>query len=258
LISNTCAAFFHNLTAGIFGKSPRKVPTGPAHWYGQLWRSSKSFAFLADITCLFIGSRLKKKQKLSGRMADAMSELFLMSSVLKRYEDDGFPQSDEPIVELCLRNAMYRFQNSIGDAIRNFPIASIRPLLSLLIFPFGKRRKPASDDLGHEVVQLLFEGGEVLDRLTRYIYISGDKDDITGRLEVAFEKAKTTDPAQKKLDLAVRKGIIKRIYGNDWIKEAQEKGILTPEEATEVAELEALAEKVIAVDHFDPKDIPTG
>jgi len=258
LISNTCSAFFHNLTAGVFGKSLPKVPSRTAYWYRQIWRSSKSFAFLGDVACLLIGASLKKKQKLSGRMADAMSELFFMSSILKRYEDDGFPKSDEPIVELCLKNGMFRFQNSIALAIRNFPINFIRPLLSFIIFPFGQRRNPASDQLGHQIVQLFFAGGEPLDRLTRYIYTSTDKNDVIGRMEVAFEKAKTTDDVQQKLDLAVRQGIVKRIYGNDWVKEAHEKGILTSEEAKEVAELEALAEKAMEVDHFDLKDIPTG
>jgi acyl-CoA dehydrogenase len=252
LVSNTILSFFHNITGGMFGKSPQNIPPRLKFWYRQVWRFSKSFAFLADVTTLTMGTSLKKRQKLGGRLSDAMSELFLMSSVLKRFEDDGLNQSDELIMELSMSNAAYRFQNSLSTAIRNFPISFMRPLLRLFVFSW---RKPASDKLGHDVVRVLFEGGEVLDRLTRYVYISKDEDDITGKLEVAFEKARTTDPAQKKLDLAVRKGIVKRLYGNDWIKEAQEKEVLTSEEAKDVAELEALAEKVLAVDHFDPKDI---
>jgi acyl-CoA dehydrogenase len=255
--SNIFRAFFHNLTKGLFAKSP-KVPKHISKWYRQLWRESCNFAYISDIATLLMGARLKKKQKLSGRLADALSELFLLSSVLKRYEDDGFPESDYPIVELCMKNGLYRFQKSLKGAIRNFPIPIMRPVLSILIFPFGANRKLASDNLGHTVTKLILEPGEVLDRLTRYIYISLNPKDITGRLEVAFKKSVVADVAQKKLDLAVRQGKIMRTYDRDWVSDAEKIGVLTSKEAKDVRELESLAEYAVSVDHFDPKDIPTG
>jgi len=97
--------------------------------------------------------------------------------------------------------------------------------------------------------------GEVLDRLSRYIYISNDPQDITGRLEVAFKKAVEVEEAQKKLDLAVRKGKVRRVYGVDWIAEAEKQGILTKQEAKDVRESERLAEIAVSVDHFDPDEI---
>lgn len=259
LISNICRAFFHNLTGGIFGHAPQKMPGKVARWYRILWKQSCTFAYLSDVTTLLMGARLKKRQKLGGRLADALSELFFLSSILKRYEDDGFPESDYPIVELCMRNGLHRFQEAILGAVRNYPVPFVRPILFILTFPFGAWRLSASDRLGHTVSRLVLEPGEVLDRLTRYIYISNDPEDITGRLEVAFKKASQAEAAQKKLDLAVRAGKVKRLYdGGDWIAEAERQGILTQQETADVRELEALAERAISVDHFDPKEIPTG
>ncbi|OGD32051.1 acyl-CoA dehydrogenase [Candidatus Azambacteria bacterium RIFCSPHIGHO2_02_FULL_52_12] len=257
-VSNVCRALLLNLTGGVFGRAPKSVPQKVARWYRMLWKGSCNFAYLSDVTTLLMGARLKKKQKLGGRLADALSELFLLSSVLKRYEDDGFPESDYPIVELCMQNGLYRFQQALSGAILNFPVSFLRPILYILTFPFGTRRSPAPDHLGHTVVRLVLEPGEVLDRLTRYIYISNDPDDITGRLEVAFKKAVETEAAQKKLDLAVRAGKVKRMYGVDWVGEAERQGILTKQEAIDVRELEELAERALSVDHFDPKEIPTG
>ena len=255
LISNTCRAFLHNLTGGVFGNAPSGVPKKIARWYRMLWKASCSFAYLSDVTTMLMGARLKKKQKLGGRLADALSELFLLSSVLKRYEDDGFPESDYPIVELCMRNGLWRFQEAIRGAILNFPIPLIRPALYILTFPFGAHRTPASDKLGHIVARMILKPSETLDRLTRYIYISDDPDDITGRLEVAFKKSVETKDALKKLDMAIRAGKVKRLYGTDWIAEAERQGVLTKQEAADVRESEELTERAIAVDHFDPKEI---
>lgn len=254
-ISNVFRAIIHNLTGGMFGEAPKGVPVKIAHWYKILWKESCNFAYLSDLTTLLMGARLKKKQKLGGRMADALSELFILASILKRYEDDGFPESDYPIVELCMRNGLYRFQGSLSGAIHNFPIRFLRPILYFLTFPFGARKLPASDDLGQTAAKLVLEPGEVLDRLSKYIYVSNDPGDITGRLEVAFKKAVQVEAAQKKLDLAVRSGKIMRVYGVDWVAEAEKQRILTAQEAKDVRESEALAERAVSVDHFDPEEI---
>lgn len=255
LITNVVRSFMHNITFGLFGKAPHRVPTRVRGWYKAVWRASTTFAALADITTITMGPSLKKRQKLGGRLSDALSELFLLSAILKRYEDDGYPQSDEPIVRLCIENSLFRFQESLKGAIRNYPIAPLRWLLWLIAFPLGGYRTVASDTLGHQAVQLVIEPGEVLDRLSNHLYISHDPDDITGRVEVAFKKAVEAESAQKKLDVAIRQGKLKRILETDYIDEAKKLGILTNEEAELVRTSEALAEKALAVDHFDPKEI---
>jgi len=255
LVTNVIRALFHNLTRGIFGKAPKSVPSSVARWYRVVWRASVTFAALSDITTAVMGPSLKKRQKLSGRLADALSELFLMSAAVKRYEDEGFPEGDAPVLELAMRNSIYRFQEALVGAIRNYPVRTIRPVLAFLAFPFGAHRKPASDALGHTVAALVQEPGGTLDRLSRYIYISQDPEDITGRLEIAFQKAVAAESAQKKLDLAVRQGKVKRILGRDWVTEAHGLGILTDLEAMQVRESEMLAEKALQVDHFDPSEV---
>src|SRR5262249_33731723 len=104
-LSNLFGAFFHNVTFGYFGHVPEKA-YGTAEWYRQLWRSSRNFAFVADLTVAVLGGGLKTKQKITGRLADALSELYLLSCVLKRYEDDGKPANDRHIVAFCARNGL--------------------------------------------------------------------------------------------------------------------------------------------------------
>ena len=253
-VSNLFGAFFHNVTFGLFGRVPEKA-YGTAEWYRQLWRSSRNFAFVADVTVAVLGGGLKTRQKITGRLADALSELYLLCCVLKRYEDDGKPANDRHIVALCARNGLFRFQEAMRGTIDNFPNVPVRWLMRAAVFPFGHHYKPAPDWLGHKCVGLVLTPGEVRDRLTRYIYVSQNPNDPTGLLEVTFAKAVAAEAAEKKLDRAVRAGQVRRVHGTDWIGDAAKLGILSDEEARLVREVEALTARVIAVDHFDPAEV---
>jgi acyl-CoA dehydrogenase len=253
-LANTCGALFHNLTFGLFGRVPDKA-YGTAEWYRQLWRAARNFAFVADLTVAVLGGGLKTKQKLTGRLADALSELYFLACVIKRYEDDAKPANDRYIVALCAQNGLYRFQQALRGTIDNFPIAPVRWFMRAVVFPLGSHYKPAPDRLGQQVAELVLVPGEVRDRLTRFIYVSRNPNDPTGLLEVAFAKAVEAETAERKLDRAVRAGSVRRVHGNDWIGEAVGKGVLTDSEGVMLRELESLTARAIAVDHFDPAEV---
>jgi acyl-CoA dehydrogenase len=253
-LSNTFGAFFHNITFGVFGHVPEKA-YGTAEWYRQLWRASRNFAFVADLTVAVLGGGLKTKQKLTGRLADALSELYLLCCVLKRYEDDGKPANDRHIVALAAQNGLYHFQEALRGTIDNFPVPAVRWLMRAVVFPFGAHYKAAPDWLGHKVVELVLAPGEVRDRLTRFIFVSNDVNDPTGLLEVTLTKVVAAEAAEKKLDRAVRAGQVRRVHGTDWIGDAASKGVITDGEAQLLREVESLTARVIAVDHFDPAEV---
>ena len=249
--ANACGGFFHNVTGGWFAPAPNKA-FDTANWYSQLARCSRSFAFVADLTVASLGGSLKTKQKLSGRLADALSELYILACVLKRYEDDGRLSSDRTFVDLAAQNGLYRFQEALRGVIDNFPVASARWAMRIVAFPLGMPYRPAPDWLGHRAVKLVLDAPEVRDRLTRYIYVSHDVEDPTGLLEVTLKKVVAAEEPEKKLERAVRTGQIRRYHGVDWIGEAMEKGIVTESEGQQLREVEALTARVIAVDNFDP------
>ncbi len=253
-LANVFGAFLHNITGGIFAPAPEKA-YGMGIWYRQLWRASHSFALVADLTVATLGGGLKTKQKLTGRLADALSELYLLSCVLKRYEDDGRHEADRTIVDLAARNSLYRFQEALAGAIDNFPVAAVRVLMRMLVFPLGRRFKPAPDRLGKEAVRLVLTPGEVRDRLTRDVYVSRDPRDPTGLLEIGMEKVIAAEEAERKAERAIRAGKVRRFYGIDWIGDAIRQGILTEAEAGLMREAEAITDRVIAVDSFDPAEL---
>ena len=202
-----------------------------------------------------LGGGLKVKQKLTGRLADALSELYFLCCLVKRFEDDGRPAADRPIVALAAANGLARFEEALRGTIENFPNAPARAFLRVVVFPFGRHYYPATDALASKVVRAATEPGELRDRLTRHIFVSSDPDDPTGLLEVTLKKVVAAEEAEKKLERAIRAGTVRRYHGIDWIADAAEKGIVTESEAQLLREVEALTARVIAVDHFDPRGV---
>jgi len=256
LFSNVTGALFHNVTFGLFATAPQNAGD-VTRWWRQLSRASRSFALVADLTVALLGGGLKVKQKITGRMADALAELYLLSSILKRYEDDGRPAGDRLVVDYCARNCLYRFDRALRGVIDNFPVRWAAWLLGPLVLPFGARR-PAADHQGKDIVRLALQPGAFRDRLTRDIYTSEGTDDATGLLEATLEKVVACEEAEKKLECAIRKGEVKRFHDNDWIKDAQAKGVLSADEARELADLRDMVARVIAVDDFAASEITRG
>jgi acyl-CoA dehydrogenase len=253
-VSNISGAFLHNITVGLFCPKPEKA-ADVAPWYRQLSRVSRNFALVADLTLLVLGRRIRTKQMLTGRLADALSELFLFACVLKRYEDDGNRSDDYHFVAYAAQNCLYRFQDAVRGTIDNFPVAWARLLMKAAVFPLGMPYRLAPDWLGHKVARLASEPGEVRDRLTRYIFVSRDPSEATGLLEVALQKAVETEEIKKKIDRAARQGLLRRYQVVDWIAEAVSKSIITQHEGDRLREVEALSARAVAVDDFDPDEV---
>ncbi|HWM91585.1 MAG TPA: acyl-CoA dehydrogenase, partial [Thermoanaerobaculia bacterium] len=81
--------FLRNLVRSTLrlGRSPVAGPT--ALYYRRLARASARFALLTDLALLSLGSRLKLKEKLSGRFADVLSWMYLGFCALRRFEAEG-------------------------------------------------------------------------------------------------------------------------------------------------------------------------
>jgi acyl-CoA dehydrogenase len=252
LFSNAVGALFHNLTFGSFAAAPQNAGD-TTRWWRQLSRASRSFALVADLTVALLGGGLKVKQKITGRMADALAELYLLSTILKRYEDDGRPAGDRLVVDYCARNCLHRFDTALRGVIDNFPVWWAACLMGPLVLPFGMRR-PAKDRQGKDIVRLALQPGAFRDRLTRDIF-TGDGDEGTALLEQTLAKVVACEEAEKKLERAIRKGEVKRFYNNDWIKEAETKGVLSADEVRELAELRDMVARAIAVDDFAASEL---
>jgi acyl-CoA dehydrogenase len=250
--NNGFRCLLYGLSGGALAKGPNiSFSEEIAGYYRQLTRFSTAFALAADVSLLILGGSLKRKEKLSARLGDILSMLYLCSATLKRFEDDERPDSDLPLLQWSIQDALYQMQLAFYGLLDNFPNRIMAWKLRLLIFPLGRAFSPPSDDLGHKVVKVLMTPGEARDRLTKNIYIPDSDNEPLGVLEQALQCAEKCKEANSKIRTAVKAGRV-TAQGNEKISEALEQGIITDTEAKSLHEMVSLRRSVIMVDDFPP------
>ncbi|OGS90890.1 MAG: acyl-CoA dehydrogenase [Gallionellales bacterium GWA2_60_18] len=255
-ISNAARSFVFGLTGGRGAHVPRDGET--RRYYRMLTRFSAAFALSADVAMAALGGSLKRHEKISGRLGDVLSMLYLCSATLKRFEDDGCPVEDLPLLHWAMQDALHRMEQALDGAIRNFPNMPARWLLRVLIFPLGLRMAPPSDRLGHRIATLLMQPGGTRDRLTADMYLSRDEQDALGALESALSSTLACEPLQAKLEEARKAGKLKAMDELARIAEARDAGIISAEQSLQLQRDYALRRKVIMVDDFAPAELAAG
>jgi acyl-CoA dehydrogenase len=191
---------------------------------------------------------------LSGRFADALAYMFYASAALKKFEADGQPRSDLPLVEWTAKYCLYQVQMALDEILRNFPIKWLGVVVRHSIFPLGLSLRPPNDSLSHRVAALLIRPGPARDRLTAGIYVTDDPDDITGCLEDALHKVIKAEPIERRLR---RKDL--QQHGledySQWVARLKTAGQVSGDEADILLQARKATMKVVRVDDFTPQQL---
>jgi acyl-CoA dehydrogenase len=220
----------------------------------QLTRLSAGFAFSADIAMLFLGGDLKRREKLSARLGDILSQLYIASAVLKRFEDDGRPRVDLPLVKWTLDDCLVRIQEAFYGVFENFPGRVTGSLLRFIVFPLGRAFAPPADRLGHEIAKLLLESTPTRERLTSNVFIDLSEHDAVGRLELAMRAAPAAEAIEARIRNAAKAHVIEGLTEQALIAAAVGKNVVSPAEAVQFQQYSQLRRGCIMVDDF-PHDI---
>ncbi len=252
-LSNGVRTLLYALSGGRLIAVPTEAPTH--RYYQLLTRYSAAFAFAADVAMLSLGGALKRREKLSARLGDVLSQLYLCSAVLKKFEDDGRPDDDLSLLQWAMEDGLYRIQTAFDGVMQNFPSRFFALLLRALIFPLGQCRRPSSDALGHRIAQLLMQPGAARDRLTAGMYLPQDEQEAVGALEAALASTLACEPLQAALEKARKEGKLKARDELQLIAEARDNGLVTAEQSLQLERDYALRCKVIMVDDFAPEQL---
>ncbi len=201
-LRNTVRTFFLGASFGLLEPVPDKG--GLKKYYRQLARFSAAFATLTDFILLTVGGGLKAKQRLSGRMADALTHLYYASAVIKYWHDSGYPEDQRVLVEWSLEKSLAELQQSLLAAITNFPVPLLRWPLRLLVFPLGSLGNSGpTDELGSKVAATIIKDTPLRLELARGSYINTDPKDILGRVLNAYRLANDTAKERMALHKAI-------------------------------------------------------
>jgi acyl-CoA dehydrogenase len=244
---NKVRAFVLGLTGSRLAASPRTGPT--AQYYRDLSRLSAAFAYVSDVSMLVLGGSLKFKEKLSARLGDMLSNLYIASACLKKFEDDGRPEVDLPLVQWAVETAFHDFQEAMQGLLSNMP--KIGCALHFVVFPLGRHFNGPSDKIGTQVARILMNDNAARDRLLEFFYEPDKPEDSVYRLKRAFEASVATEPLEVKLRRAKKEGKISGASTEDQLDSAVAQGVLSEEEKTQLQTARWLKREAIMVDEFD-------
>jgi acyl-CoA dehydrogenase len=250
--SNKARALWMALTGARFVRAPGDADTRP--YFRQVTRLASAFAFVADMVMFLVGGSLKRRERLSARLGDVLSELYLASCALKRFEDDGRPREDLPLLHWAVQDALARVERAFYGLFDNLPGRWIPAALRVVIFPWGRQFDPPSDRVGHEVCDLVLNPGPSRERLTAGMFLPRTEDHPVGTLEAAFAAAIAAEPIELKLRAAKTADAVATGAEPYDLASAVASGIITEAEAGALDRARALRRRAIMVDDF-PKDL---
>ena len=204
---------------------------------------------------LTLGGKLKQKERLSARLGDVLSQLYICSAMLKRYEAEGRPAADQAILAWAFHDSVHKIQIAMRRVIDNFPNRGLRVLLRAVVFPLGRWERAPGDRLSHRVAQLLLSPSAARERLTRGIFATPGSGHPISLMEEALPKVINAEPLERKLMKAVKAGEVRGLTFEEQVRHATEQGVLSEAEAETLNEVRALVLEIIAVDDFDHDEL---
>ncbi|MCF7481198.1 acyl-CoA dehydrogenase FadE [Vibrio sp. J1-1] len=251
-MSNLVRSIWFGLSDGLGSSAPTKDAT--KRYYQQLNRYSANLALLSDISMAVLGGSLKRKERLSARLGDILSQLYLSSAALKRFEQDGRPVEDLPLVHWALQDSLKQAETAVDEFLANFPNKVIARTLRTLIMPFGRVRKAPSDKLDSKVARILQTPSATRSRIGRGQYLVPTEHNPAGKIELALSVILQAEPVFDKVCKA--QGKRRPFLRLDMIaEEGLEQGIITQEEAELLREAEQHRLDTINVDDFEPEQL---
>jgi len=226
-------------------------------YFRALNRQAAAFALLADLSMMLLGGELKRRERLSARLGDVLSHLYLASAALKRYHDLDSPEHMRPLFRWAMEESLGESERALDELLSNFPSRVMGCLLRAVVFPFGRRHTGPSDALDAEVAEVIgrAKGDPTLEELLAGCYRPQSADDPVGALQHASDLLKASQPLQQKLHHALKSGQLKPAAGEHVIDAALNAGVLLPAEAQTLRVAEAARRTVIDVDDFAKEEL---
>ena len=249
---NTMRSFWLGLTRGRTSDTP--VNDATARYYQHINRLSANLALLADVSMGVLGGSLKRRERISARLGDILSQMYLATATLKRFDEEGCHEADLPLVHWGVQDCLHQAEVAIDDLLRNFPNRFIAGLMRLVVFPLGGTHAAPSDRLDHELARILQVPSATRSRIGRGQYLTPSEHNPVGLLEQALEDILAADPVHKRLCDAMGKKLpFTRL--DILAQKGLDAGHLSADDARILSRAEESRLRSINVDEFEPHEL---
>ncbi|WP_111978511.1 acyl-CoA dehydrogenase FadE [Algibacillus agarilyticus] len=251
-ISNKVRSFWLSLTNARFTSAP--YPDQTRYYYQQLSRFSAILAFMSDMAMVTLGGSLKRHERISARLGDLLSYLYLASASLKRFHDEGRQVNDFPLLAWAVEDCLYKSEIALNDLLDNFPVKWVGRTLKMTLMPWGITNKKPSDLTEHEIATILQTPSETRSRIGSGQYITPDDNNLLGKLELGLSLIIKAEPIHDKICKAFNQKLgFTRL--NKLADTAFEQGVITEQEVQILRQAEQARLDAINVDDFDHDEL---
>ncbi len=247
VLSNLTRSLFYGLSNGRGIRSP--VSDETAFFYRQLTRMSVALALITDLSLAVMGKALKQHERLTARLGDVLSYLYLASATLKYYEDHDKPIADFVLIKWIEQYCLYQIATTFELFFANFCSKRLAKIIKWIIFPWGNRYRLPLDEQDHQVADIAMQESQVRDRITKHIDLGHDND-IRKKMDLVYTLHLQVKAANQKLLQAIKAGKIIENNSYQQVLAAKNANILTDKEVNQLLALDRLRLEVIQVDEF--------
>lgn len=251
-------SFAYGWTGGS-NDAPQSVDQFTASYYKTINRFSANFALVSDMSLGLLAGDLKRKEMLSGRLADIHAHLFISTAILKFYEAGQKTEAEQLHAKLALQKAFLNIQEAFWGLFENFPAKLPAAFVKWICFPLGRVISKPDDELKQQVAELMMQEHPFREQLKHHVFYSTKADDVTGRLEHTFQILRTLEPLWDKIKKAESKGKFTGLTFEENIAQAIKEGFITESEAQQLLQYNAIRFDSMLTDVFDEdlnKDLP--
>ncbi|AWL29304.1 acyl-CoA dehydrogenase [Acinetobacter defluvii] len=243
-----------SFTYGYIGASnaaPDSADEFTRPYYKILNRFSANFALTADMCLGLLAGDIKRKEMLSGRLADIHAQMFISTAILKFYEQSNRSEQEQLHAKLALNKALLAAQEAFLGLFDNFPKAFPAKLVKWMCFPFGRPIQAVSDQLKQTVAAQMLEENPFRDVLKQHVHYSLDPNSAFGRMEITFQMLLDIEQLWDKFKKAESKGQFTGLSFEEHIQNALETGFINAEQAEKLTTYNAMRYDSMLTDIFD-------
>ncbi|MFD1436765.1 acyl-CoA dehydrogenase [Acinetobacter terrae] len=248
--NRTAHAFAYGYIGGS-SDAPKSADEFTRPYYKIINRLSADFALTADMCLGLLAGDIKRKEMLSGRLADIHAYLFISTAILKYYEHGKKTEVEQVHAKLALEKSLFNAQEAFYGLFANFPVGIVAGLVKFICFPLGRPIHKPSDALKRQAGEIIMQDNAFRDELKKHVFYNMKADDVTGRMESTFNMLLELEPLWDKFKKAESKGQFKGLTFDERIMDAVKIGFVTQEEASSLLTYNAKRYDSMLTDVFD-------
>jgi alkylation response protein AidB-like acyl-CoA dehydrogenase len=206
---------------------------------------SSAFAMTADTTLLLLQGALKRKERVSARLGDVLSNLYMLSAVISDKNRNNYSEEKKVLVEWCVDYLLYKTQEAFYCLFDNYPNWIIGNVMKRIIFPIGRLYKRPDDISDRKVAKLLLTNNSTRRTLVNGVFTSTDPESRTFMLQNALYHIEQYDEVVKK---------VSKLEGHTFegrLERAKITNVISEDEGANALHMYNLINVIVQVDEFE-------